>query len=116
MIAVNCPLHSGHTARTLDHSSRHVKQNLWRHVSVIDLLSMSPRHMGHVASESGEDRPSRLLDRLLEPFLCGLCLCEVEGGGVLDPGAICSGVGGQSSTSILELEVFLASSRVTWLS
>ena len=30
------------------------------------------------------------------------------GGGVLDPGGICSGVGGQSSISILELELSLS--------
>ena len=71
MMAVNFPLHSGQTAFTLDHSSKQVKQKVCRQVSVMDLLSSSPRHIGHSWSLSGEDGPppSRDLDRRLLLFL-----------------------------------------------
>ena len=70
----------------------------------MDLLSTSPRQIGQVISLSGDERPSSDLDLRLPRFLLNsLLVCEDDGGGVVEPGGTCSGVGGQSSGSGLEL-------------
>ena len=100
MIEVKFPLQSGQTAFTLDHSSRQVKQNLCIQVLVIDLLSSSPKQIGQVASVSGLLRPSSERDFRLTAFLLSL----KDGGGVREPGGRGSGVGGQESGELGELQ------------
>lgn len=54
MLLKGC-LHSGHSAFTLDHSSKHVKQNWWKQLSVKDLFSSLPKQITHPGSgEEGD--------------------------------------------------------------
>ena len=50
MMLLKCCLQSGHTAFTLDHSNRHVKQKVWKQLSVKDLFCSFPRQMEQLGS------------------------------------------------------------------
>jgi len=79
-----------------------VKQNLWKHESVLDLLSTSLRQMAHIFS-TGEDRPSEERRFFRASLIGGLMRCPPgDRGGVFaaSPVGKFSGVGGHSSISL----------------
>lgn len=54
--------HTGHSAFTLDHSKRQVRQKLWKHPLANDSPSMGPRQIGQLGS--GDFDSDTLLDLL----------------------------------------------------
>lgn len=57
MLLKGC-LHNGHSAFTLDHSTKQSKQNWWKQLSVKDLFSNFPKQIAQLGS--GEAEPARL--------------------------------------------------------
>lgn len=68
-ILVKDCLHRGHTAFRFDHSTRHPKQNMWKHLSVNDLLLILLKQMEHFESGDGAFSRSSIISAISMPAI-----------------------------------------------